>query len=78
MIELKMYYKEDTRARVQRNSVPVENTNGTMPIGKAVNPCPRGHGLHKRPSRHSFVFQQGRVSLCWVKKSPPNRLFKVT
>ena len=73
-----MNFKEKTRARAYRETLSlVENTNGTMPIVQVINPCLRRHGLHKRPSRHSFVFQQGRVSLCWVKESPPNRLFKV-
>ena len=39
MIELKIYDKENTHTRVQRNSVLVEDTNGMPPIGKVVNPC---------------------------------------
>jgi hypothetical protein len=32
---------EETRARVQKSSVLVENTNGLTPTGKGNNPCRR-------------------------------------
>jgi hypothetical protein len=41
MIEEKICDRENTRARVQRNSVLVENTKGITPIGKVANPCPQ-------------------------------------
>jgi len=67
MIELKMYDKENTRARVQRNSILVCLTDGYgPPVRQPIHI--RRHGLQKRPSQTNFVLQQGRISLCWVKK----------
>ncbi len=70
--------RENTRARVQRNSVLVENTKWVRPTGKVVNPCRDIRTwIAEKTFTEYFCISTSRVSLCWVKrKSPPNRLFK--
>ena len=61
---------ERISARLQRSSVSVENPDGfNPPVRQSIHV--RRHELQKGPSRNHFVFQQGRVSLCWVKDRHP-------
>jgi len=73
---MKNVLEKDIRARVQRNSVLVENTNGFIPTGKTANSCLYRHELQKRPSRNNFCISTSRVSLCWVKDRHPTGCLK--
>ena len=66
-----------TRARVQRNSVLVENTKGFYPpVRQSIHVVIRTWIAEKTFTEY-FCISTSRVSLCWVKrKSPLNRLFK--
>jgi hypothetical protein len=63
MFEKRMsFFLEDTRARVQRNSVLVENTNGyDPPVRQPIHVD--GHGLYKKTFTAYFVPEQGEF-LC--------------
>jgi hypothetical protein len=62
--------RENTRARVQRNSVLVENTNGFYPpVRQSIHAVIYEHGLQKRPSRNIFVFQQAEFLCVGLKEN---------
>jgi hypothetical protein len=67
---------EITCARVQRNSVLDENTNGFDPPVRQSSHVDE-HGLHRKTFTECFVFQQVEFLCVGYKKSPPNRLIKV-
>ena len=61
-IEERIPGRENIRARVQRNSDPVEKTKGTVPMSEAANPCPQTW-IAEKTCTHFFVSQQAEF-LC--------------
>ncbi len=54
MFENRKCIRKEMHARVQRNCVLVENTNGITPTSKVVNPCHMGMDC-KQKDLHGYM-----------------------